>query len=113
MVTWPSITAPDQGTEEEYYKPQIKIEFEANYVQTRAQATRARHAWPSLGWSTLPESEFQLLESFFLANQGNSFTWTHPVTSVAYVCVFSSNYIKNKFGVPGYRTDVTCAIEEL
>lgn len=109
---WPSISAPDWGTEEEITKRQVKTEFEANYVQSRPAATRSRAAWP-LGWKLLPESEYQTLLTFFDTNQGGLFTWTHPKSNKSYVCRFSADSIKSRWALGAWRRDVRCPIEEV
>lgn len=113
MPNWPSIANPSKGFDEEYYLPQAKSEFEANYVQTRKIATRGRHQF-ALVWNQMSETDYQTLKTFFDTNQGSSFTWTHPISGTSYTCVFSGDSIKSKPGVyPGYRTNVSCPIEEL
>jgi hypothetical protein len=114
MSTWPStLPTPSWGLEEEHYKPQDKIEFEANYVQSRPLSTRARDRWGNLGWALMSEAEYQILEAFFDANQGNTFTFVHPMTGVSRTCLFSTDSIKSKYKSPGWRQDVQCPIEEL
>ena len=110
MADFPSIKAPSYGLQGETYLPQVKNEFEANYVQSRPRATRAVERW-NLGWEALPEADFQTLRTFFVANQGGLFTWTHPVTSTVYTCRFSGNGLKYSFAYPGHRR-VECPIEE-
>ena len=109
MADFPSIPSADFGTEEEVYKPQIRTEFEAGYVQSRPRTTREIRRFP-LSWSVLSEADYQTLETFFKANQGNSFNWTHPVTAAAYVCRFSTDSLKSVWIGPGYRA-VQCPIE--
>jgi len=112
MATFPAIARPSRGLEEEYYLPQKRTDFEANYVQTRKSVTRGRGKWP-LVWNILSEANYQTLLTFFKANQGNSFTWIHPVSSVSYTCIFSADSIKGKIGkYPNTRESVQCPIEE-
>jgi len=113
MSAFPSIANPSRGLEEVVYLPKIKTEFENNYVQTRKTATRDRSKW-TLVWNTLSETDYQSLLTFFKANQGLSFTWTHPVSLSVYTCVFSSDELKGKVGkYPNTRENVTLPIEEL
>ena len=113
MAAFPSIANPSRGLEEETYLPQIKSEFEANYVQVRKSATRDRSKW-NLVWNVLSETDYQTLLTFFKANQGLSFTWTHPVSLATYTCVFSTSSLKGKVGrYPNTREGVTLPIEEL
>lgn len=112
MTNWPGIPNPDWGLEEEFYKPQVKTEFEANYVQTGPAATRGRSKFP-LAWELLSEADYQTLLTFFKANQGLSFAFTHPVASTSHNCVFSGNSIKSKWYSDGWRSNVQCPIEEV
>ena len=114
MATWPAgLPPPSWGISEEIYKPQNKIEFEANYTQSRPKGLRGRRRMPDFAWKILTEAEYQILEAFFLANQGGSFDWTHPITGVVRTFCFSGDSIKHKWTSPGYRHEVQCPIEEM
>lgn len=113
MEDWPAtLPPPDEGLEEEYYKPQTKTEFEANYIQVYPRASRGRGRWP-LGWGYMDETDYQTLETFFDANQGCMFTWIHPIKATTHTCVFSSDSIKSKWRSAGGRASVQCPIEEV
>lgn len=112
MATFPSIRLPDFKTTPVFYKPRVQTEFEGNYIQSRARATRGRHKW-TLNWSYMSETNYQTLETFFNDNIGNSFTWTHPVTSTSYTCVFGSDNITCDEQIPGFRSGVSIQIEEV
>ena len=111
MPSWPSIANPSNGLEEEVFLPQIKDEFEANYVQSRREVSSAKSRWP-LSWSIMTEAHYQLLKTFFIANQGSTFSWTHPLSGVTYTCRFSNNSLKSKMKGQ-YRIEVQCPIEEV
>lgn len=111
MATWPSIANPDFGMEEDIYKPIVRIEKEANYVQVRKRTTRDRGRW-NLSWKAMSETDYQTLLTFFTTNQGSSFTWVHPKSSVSYTCVFSGDSLVSKIISPTRRS-VNLAIEEL
>ncbi|MFA5208638.1 hypothetical protein [Shewanella sp.] len=111
MATWPSIANPDFGMAEYIYLPIVRTEKEANYVQTRKRATRDRGSW-DLSWKAMSETDYQTLLTFFLANQGTSFTWVHPKTAVSYTCVFSTDGLQSKIISPTRRS-VEVAIEEI
>lgn len=111
MATWPSIMIPQYGTDGEWYRPQIRNEFEANYVQSRPRSTRGVMRW-TLKWTAMPEADFQTLLTFFNTNQGLSFTWTEPRTGTARTCRFSEDSLKWSHSELGHRS-VTCAIEEV
>lgn len=113
MAVWPAaLPSPSLGMSEEIYLPQLKSEFEANYIQSRPRATREIRRW-NLKWNAMSESNYQTLETFFIANQGSSFTWPHPVTATNYSVRFSDDNIKSSFNnSPGYRA-VEVNIEEV
>jgi hypothetical protein len=111
MADWPSIDNPDYGLDEEYYKPQVRQEFEANYVQSRPRSTRGRSRW-ALHWDLLSEADYQTLLAFFAANQGGVFTWIHPISSASYTCRFSGDVLKSRIVMPDCRA-VDCPIEEV
>lgn len=111
MPTWPSIMIPQYGTGGEFYRPQIRNEFEANYVQSRPRSTRGIMRW-SLKWTAMPEADFQTLLTFFNTNQGLSFDWTESVTTTARVCRFSEDSLKWGHSEKGVRS-VSVAIEEI
>ena len=111
MADWPSIQKAEFGSDEEVYKPQIRALFEANYVQSRPACTRAIRRW-TLKWNYMSEADFATLSTFFNANQGGSFNWTHPITGTVYVCRFSDNSLKSTWSDVGVRA-VSAGIEEV
>jgi hypothetical protein len=58
----------------------------------------------------MSETDFETLETFFLAYQGSSFNWTHPVSSVVYNCRFIQDTLDSAWLAPGQRS-VKCPIE--
>jgi hypothetical protein len=78
-MAWPTIQAPSFPLSEDVYKPQYKNEFEAGYVQSRPRATVSKRRW-KLQWKAMKEAHWDLLAAAFIADQGNTFTWTHPVS---------------------------------
>jgi hypothetical protein len=111
MADFPSIATAQVGTTEAVYLPQVRTEFEGGYVQSRKSTTRARKRW-NLYWNALSEADYQTLEAFFIANQGGSFNWTHPITSTVHVCRFSGDTLPGDPIIPGYRR-VELPIEEV
>ena len=110
MATWPSIQEPSYPIDEEIYKPQVRTEFESGAVQSRARVTAGKERW-TLQWPGMPEADYQTLMAFFETNQGDTFTWTHPVTSTAYTARFSDDRLASTVRRPGYRT-VMVKLEE-
>jgi hypothetical protein len=110
MADWPSIANANLGSSGELYKPQVRNEFEANYVQSRPRASREIRRFP-LRWNCMSEADFSTLETFFIANQGGEFNYTDPRDSTAYVCRFSMDSILWDYVEGGRR--VECPIEEV
>jgi len=106
MAAWPTIAEPIYPIKEKTMFPAIRTEKEGPYMQSRPKWTSGKKVF-TLQWDdkvSLPETDYQTLETFFLANQGASFTWTHPVTSVVYTCMFLQDELDGDMLVPGYRT---------
>jgi hypothetical protein len=111
MADFPSIATPQFGTTDATYLPQVRTEMEGGYVQSRKLFTRARGQW-TLFWNALSEADYQTLRTFFLANQGGNFNWTHPITSAVHVCRFSGDTLAGEPITAGYRR-VELPIEEV
>jgi len=91
-MSWPSIQEPSYPLEEEVYKPQIKTEFEAGYVQSRPRATISKRRF-KLTWQAMDDTDLASLQSAFASDVGSTFSWTHPVTSTAYTVRYVGNGI--------------------
>jgi len=111
MTNWPSIAQPSYNSSEEYYRPQIKTEFEANYAQSRPTATRSIYRW-SLKWSAMPLADYATLKTFFNTNQGLSFTWTNAIDSSSHTVRFSDSSLKAQYITKDY-VGVEVNIEEV
>jgi len=73
-----------------------KSAFEANYLQVRRTSTRSRKAF-QLEYPTLTLAEFAILETFFDANIGTVFSFTHPVELVTYQVTFASGDLEKTY----------------
>ena len=111
MASWPSIPLPSYGFECEVYYPQVRTPFEANYVQSRPKVSREIRRF-NLKWNAMTEANYQTLETFFLANQGNSFNGTSSITGSAGDFRFSGDGLTSSQIAPGIRS-VSCPIEEV
>jgi len=110
-MAWPSIAAPTYTTGGEVYRPQIRTEFEGNYVQARPRSTRATRRW-NLVWNAMTNADFETLDAFFIANIGVTFPWTEPITSTSYTVRFSEDSLKWSHSDLGHRA-VTVGIETI
>jgi hypothetical protein len=110
MADWPSVGTPN-AIREGSYRPQIRTDKEANYIQVRPGSTRTRKRWV-LSWVAMSEVNYSTLKTFFDSYQGSSFNWTHPITSTVYVAVFVESIIAASWVAPGYWA-IDIEIEEL
>jgi hypothetical protein len=112
MADWPvnSIGPPSYGMTDDFYRAQVKSEFEAGYVQSRPTATRGRRLF-QLEWSILSDSKFETMKSFVNSNMGSTFTMSHAVTGEYMNLRFSDGYLRSKIVAPGFRA-VTISVEE-
>lgn len=109
MATWPGISAPTTITDE-IHRAQIKTNFSAGYTQSMPKWTRARKVF-KLQWDCMTATDKQTLEAFFIANLGDTFTWTHPITNVTYTVRFEDDSISFEY-VPINLWQVKVTLEE-
>ena len=96
MATWPNIETPNLPLEEVGRLSTVRSPYEAGYVNTRPRWTRARRSFV-LTWNALSSSGFSTLRAFFeetVRGGGDSFTWTHPVTSTSYTVRFAQDELR-------------------
>lgn len=88
MADFPSIRTSDwELFKERPRKRQIRTSFEAGYIHSRSAATQMKRVF-SIGWKWLLRTEYNTLVTFFDTNQGGTFNFTHPISSVVYVVGF-------------------------
>jgi hypothetical protein len=114
MANFPSLKAPTAFSES-IQKKQIKTPFENGYVQSRAIWTRARRKF-SLSWDNLPYAQLYgtgMLLDHFTGNVGDTFTFTHPLTSEAVTARYSDDELSyERTKIPGYYK-VSLNLEEV
>lgn len=110
MNTWPAIANPVAPMGEEIVYPQVRTTFENGSVQSRSQWSRARRRF-TLRWPAMSPAHWLLLDAFFLANQGLTFTWTHPVTATSYTVRFQDDALKSDV-ITMDRRSVELVLEE-
>lgn len=108
--SWPAIAKPDYPMDEERSFPVVRSEFETGAVQTRLRFTTKRLV-ATLTWNAMTQTDFATLEAFFDANQGLTFTWTHPVSSTSYTVRFQGDTLKSS-NIANNRRSVTVVLEE-
>ena len=96
MNTYPATPAPRLGTKESTISPLLKSTTDANYIKVRRLATKSRKKF-ELKYSPILEDEYNVLETFFLENQGVPFTFIHPISGVAYTCTFTQDELTKEF----------------
>ena len=105
MATWPAIAEPIFPIKEATEFPTVRSDKEGPYVQMRRKWTRSKKTF-QLEWDekvSLSEADYQILRQFFIENQGDNFTWTHPATNIVYTVVFDQDSLGTTIVVPGYR----------
>jgi hypothetical protein len=112
MADWPvnSIGPPSYGMTDDFYRAQVKSEFEAGYVQSRPTATRGRRLF-NLEWTTITESRYVTMKTFVNSNMGSTFTMSHAVTGEYMNLRFSDGYLHSTIISPGLRS-AKIAVEE-
>ena len=110
-MAWPAIAVPSYTTGGEIYLPQVRTEFDGNYVQSRKKVTRETRKW-GLHWNNMTNADFLLLEAAFIADQGNAFPWDEPVTGTVYSVRYGEDSLRWTHVEKGYRR-VSVALEEV
>lgn len=108
MNTFPNIIPTTIA--EFFVKRQTRTPFDDGSVQSRVRHTRGRSKW-QLDFTTLNVSEINEIKTFFYANQGDLFYWTHPMTLVQYEARFSEDEIQVEYQSPT-NCSTTISIEE-
>ena len=101
-MTWPSIQAPSYTMGEVDFLPQMRTEFESGYVQSRVKATQAKMRF-SLRWDAMSSGDYADLKAAFRADQGSTFSWTHPETGENYTVRYSGNSLTSTLRVNNLR----------
>lgn len=93
MAVFPTSPTPRVNSTRAKRLPSIRTESEGGYGQTRKQFTKMRPMY-KLNFDNISRAEYNTLETFFLANQGTIFTFTHPIELVAYDVMFNQDEIE-------------------
>ena len=78
MAVYPSTPVPRYDSKRGQRLASIRSESEGGYGMTRKQFTKSR-AMFDLQYDNITLAEYKTLEDFFLANQGTTFDFTHPI----------------------------------
>jgi hypothetical protein len=112
MVNFPTIRNPKyDGIDERIIKKQVRNETEGGYTISRCRSLRSKLSW-GLSWSEMPELDYQTLKTFFETYQGTIFTWTHPISLVAYSVRFVGDEVASNVPYNGSRS-VQIQLEEV
>lgn len=109
MADWPSIAAPS-NIRDINQKGQIRSDFDAGYVQSRAKWTRTRRKF-ELSWNAMSNTDKETLMTFFENNLGDTFAWIHPLSGTSYTVRFTEENIEAKY-IPYNRWQVSLILEE-
>jgi len=91
MPDFPSIRESDWKLfKQSTYKKQERTPMESGKVQSRPAHTINKELF-TIGWEWLVIAEYNTLRTFFLANIGGTFEWTHIHTDVVWTVRFSED----------------------
>jgi hypothetical protein len=108
---YPENPIPSLGSSSQLYIPLIKSESDGNYPKVRRKTTKARKKF-ELDYKNILHSEFQVLEDFFVANQGLSFDFTEPLSGTIYTCVFMQDELDKSYDTVN-TVSTTIKLEEV
>jgi len=108
-MAWPNIESPSSMTERKR-KGQIKSDFAAGYVQSRAKWTRSRKVF-ELSWKGMSDADKETLEAFFGDNIGDTFIWAHPLSDTSYTVRFVEDELPARY-VPYNHWQIDLTLEE-
>ena len=113
IPSFPStIPAPRANMTGSVYLPQVRDEMENGTVASRKRFTRAREKLTGFGWEYLTEEQYETLRAFFIANQGGTFTWLHPVRGVTYTLQSSADELTYQHSPGEGYANVNWPLEE-
>ena len=112
-MAFPTLSLNPTTISEELFDPIDRNDFESGTVQVAKKFTREKRRF-ALTYKMMPQSDRASLETHFLATQGTSDTWTHPISSTVYTVIYSESSLKfNYVGYDGQAYwQVTFMIEE-
>jgi hypothetical protein len=105
-MAFPTLPDPIYPIKERTYYPAYKSQMDAPYRVIRRKWTLSKKIW-TVEWTeenALTETNYQTLLTYFLAQQGSAFTWTHPDTSASYTVTFDQDELIGDIPYHGYRT---------
>lgn len=114
MADFPELTADIHGLSEASLTKTVKTVSEANYVQTRARATRARKSFNVIHPFMLL-SEYQTLRTFFettVRGASTIFNWTNINDSVTYEVRYKEDTLACTYYCPSWVRNVSFVLEE-
>lgn len=96
---------------EEVIKPALRTQYSGGYIQTRPKYTRKTKKF-DLEYQALSVDDKNTLATFFDENQGLSFYFNEPISSIQYTVSFVDDSIKFK-NLSNKLYSSTFSIEEL
>jgi len=93
MADFPSIRESDWSLfKQSKSKKQVKTNMESGKVQSRPVHTSSKWLF-TIGWEWLTIADYNTLVTFFEANIGGAFNWTHIWTDAIHVVRFSNDIL--------------------
>lgn len=103
MNNFPSISAPNFPSDEDYIHKTIVTNFENGIEFARRTSTIGKHKF-TLVWNNIKETEFQTLKNFFISQKTEPFNWTHPVSGTVHKVRFPLGTLSSKHVFNGRRS---------
>ena len=111
MANWPSIVNP-ASIEDSTIKLAHRTNAEINgYVHFRPKWTVHKKSF-ILNWKAMTSANKSTLETFFYTNQGITFVWTHPETSVEYTVIFMTDELKFNSNIRSGYWSISVPLQE-
>jgi hypothetical protein len=103
MNNFPSISAPNYPSDEDYIHRTVVANFENGIEFARRTSTIGKHKFTVI-WNTMSEADFQTLKAFFISQGVAPFNWTHPVSGVVHKVRFPLGNLPSKHVFNGRRS---------
>jgi len=100
MANFPTIQLPARVTETDV-STRLMETSEAGYTMLRSRGAVAKKEF-ELTWTDITSADKGTLQTFFRANYGLAFVWTHFETAAPYNVCFKSENLNFIYLAPGY-----------
>lgn len=93
LPNYPNTPVPRVGSSRKIIAPSYRSQSEGGYTYSRRKFSRSKSSY-SLQYPSITKAELDALASFFIANAGNKFCFTHPLEDSTKECVFAMDELE-------------------